>query len=75
MGPCAFLACGNFGVPRYESKYESTQPFVWEGTNQLLQGALSIFAIKIYFKHGLLAFWGMPLGIFGGPERTEGSCF
>ena len=24
---------------------------------------------------GLLAFWGMPLRIFGGPERTESSCF
>ena len=24
---------------------------------------------------GLLAFRGMPLGIFGGPERTLSSCF
>ena len=24
---------------------------------------------------GLLAFRGMPLGIFGGPERTVSSCF
>ena len=28
-----------------------------------------------YFKHGTLAFWEMPLGIFGGPERTVSSCF
>ena len=25
----------------------------------------------IYFKHGALAFWEVPLGIFGGPEKDR----
>ena len=50
MGPRAFPACGNFGVPRYESKYESTQPFVWEGTNQLLSRSFVDFCNKNLFQ-------------------------
>ena len=49
MGPRSFPTCGDFGTLRYELKYESTQPFVWEGTNQLLSRSLADFYNKKKF--------------------------
>ena len=53
MGSCVFLGCGNFGAPRYESKYESDQHFPMGGYKSVTLKELHRFLqFEIYYKHG-----------------------
>ena len=76
MGSRVFLGHGNFGVPRYESKYKSSQHFPMGGYESVnLRELHQLLQFKNHYKHGAQAFRVLPLGIFGGPERTESLYF